>query len=271
MLATIPAALLLTLVVQAIGDDPKEPPTKAELAAITERGRSLAGYDAAAWHASDAVQAKNPKPGTVGGYIAHKTDKGWVVAFGRLDEARAKYLIAFEATQGKDLNEFVVKEFEPPKADAGYLLSAAKATETTLKDFEEHFQAEPRPYNVAVLPAEKGQFWVYFIPAPTKPGIWPLGGDVRYLVSPNGSKIEVKRQLHRSVIEIERPKEAEKKQVAGMHTHILAEIPEDTDVFHVLTRKPAVPELIGTRRFAFVIEPDGNAKYVGKSEDLLKK
>jgi hypothetical protein len=270
MMATIPAALLLTLAIQAIVDDP-QPPSKAELAAITDRGRSLAGYDAAAWHATDAVQANKPKPGTVAGYIAHKTDKGWVVAFGRLDETRAKYLIAYEATQGKDLTEFVVKEFDPPKADAGFVLSAARATETTLKDFTEHFEGEPRPYNVAVLPAEKGQFWVYFMPAPTKPAIWPLGGDVRYLVSQDGGKIEVKRQLHRSIIEIERPKEAEKKQVAGMHTHILAEIPEDTDVFHVLTRKPAAPELIGTKHFAFVIEPDGEAKYVGKSENVLKR
>jgi hypothetical protein len=41
----------------ALADPParKEPPTQKELAAITERGRDLAGYDAAAWHATDAI------------------------------------------------------------------------------------------------------------------------------------------------------------------------------------------------------------------------
>jgi hypothetical protein len=58
MLATLTAFAVIGLF-----DPPrlKEPPSKEELAAITERGRELAGYDAAAWHASDAVQAKQPK------------------------------------------------------------------------------------------------------------------------------------------------------------------------------------------------------------------
>ena len=78
-------AILTALVVITLFDPPaqKEPPTKAELTAITDRGRDLAGYDAAAWHASDALQAKQPKEGSVDRYIARKIDKKWVVAFGR--------------------------------------------------------------------------------------------------------------------------------------------------------------------------------------------
>jgi hypothetical protein len=257
----------------ALADPPerKEPPSKVELAAITERGRNLAGYDAAAWHASDAIQAKNPKPGSVTGYIARKTEKGWIVAFGRLDDDKAKYLIAYEATQGQDPSHFDVQEFDPPKADTGFFRSAARGFETTLKDFTEHFEGEQRPYNVAVLPAEKGRFWVYLVPAPTKPGVWPLGGDVRYLVSEDGIKVIEKRPLHRSIIEVERPKDKSQKQVAGIHTHVLDETPEDTDVFHVLTRRPAVPELIRTEHFVFVVEADGGIKFLGKAEDVFKK
>jgi hypothetical protein len=264
---------MIALGLLAFADPPeqKEPPSKAALAAITQRGRDLAGYDAAAWHASDSVMAKEPKPGSVAGYIARKTGKGWVVAFGRLDENKAKYLTAYEATRGKGPDEFTVQAFDPPKADTGFFRSAARATEAALKDFTEHFEGEQRPYNVAILPAENGQFWVYFVPAPTKPGVWPLGGDVRYLLSEDGTKIHGKRQLHRSVIENEPPKDGAQKQVAGIHTHVLAETPEDTDVFHVLARKPAVPELIRTEHFVFVVEPDGEAKYVGKAEDVSKK
>ena len=64
--------------------------------------------------------AKKPKPGSVAGYIARKTDKGWVVAFGRLDEEKAKYLIAYEASQGDSPDEFAVRVFDPPKADTGF-------------------------------------------------------------------------------------------------------------------------------------------------------
>ncbi len=266
---SIAAAIAIALAA-ADPDAPKTPPSEAELAAIAERGRNLAGYDQAAWHASDAIQAKDPKPGSVAGYIARKTDKGKVVAFGRLDEAKAKYLIAYEAIQGKTPDRFDVNAYDPPKADTTFFRPAARAIETALKDFTEHFEGERRPYNVAVLPADKGQFWVYLVPAPTKPGIWPLGADVRYLMSADSTKILGKRQLHKAVIENQPPKGADQKRVAGMHTHVLAETPEDTDVFHVLSRKPAVPELIRTEHFVFVVEPDGGIKYLGKVEDVSK-
>jgi hypothetical protein len=50
------------------------PPSKTELAEITERGRQLAEYDIAAWHATDAVLAMKPTEGGVARYIAKKTD-----------------------------------------------------------------------------------------------------------------------------------------------------------------------------------------------------
>jgi hypothetical protein len=268
--------MLVTMTVLAflvLADPParKEPPTQKELAAITERGHDLAGYDAAAWHASDAVQAKQPKEGSVVRYIASKTGKGWVVAFGRLDEKGEKFLIAYEATQGGKPDVFDVKEITPPNEDTGFIYTAAKAIDTSLKDFMEHFEGEQRPYNVAVLPAEKGQIWVYLVPAPTRAGVWPLGGDIRYLISADGTKIMSKRQLHKSVIEVEPPKDNNNQQVAGMHTHLLDDTPEDTDVFHALTRKPSVPEMVITKQYVFQVDPDGSIKYVGKSADVLKK
>ncbi len=268
MLATLTALMLV-----ALADAPatiKPPP--AELAAITERGRNLAGYDAACWHASDAVQAEKPKAGSVTRYIARKGDKGWVVAFGTLDEAKEHFLIAYEATQGKNADRFEVKAFDPPKQDASFFRSGARAIEVALKDFVSQPNLEQRPYNVAVLPAPKEEIWVYLVPAPTKAGVWPLGGDVRYLVSADGTKLLDRRRLHKSVIEVERPQEAgqDQEQVAGIHTHVLAEIPEDTDVFHVLIRKPRVPELIRTAHWIFVVEPDGTIKPPTKPDETLK-
>lgn len=262
---------ILGLVAFAEPSEHKKPPTREELAAIATRGRNLAGYDAAAWHASDALQKRQPKEGTVARYIARKTDKGWVVAFGRLDEAKASFLIAYRASQGDKPDEFQVEEVTPPAKDTTFFLAAAKAIDTALEDFVEHYQGERRPYNVAVLPAEKDQFWVYLVPAPTKAGVWPLGNDVRYLISADGAKIMAKRQLHKSIIEVQPPEDKANKQVAGIHTHVLDDTPEDTDVFHVLTRKPAVPEMVVTSQFVFEVDPDGDVKYIGKSDDVLQK
>jgi hypothetical protein len=266
------AALVLVFTALVSLQQVKAPPTKSELEAITERGRNLAGYDAAAWHASDAIQAKKPKPGTVVRYIARKTEKGWTVAFGKLDREKDRFLIAYEATEGKEPNTYNVQEFNPPKEDATFFRAAASAIDVALKDFVGHFEGEQRPYNVAVLPAPGGEFWVYLVPAATKEGVWPLGGDVRYLVSAAGTKIVNKRQLHKSIIELERPKADDPNKLAmGVHTHILAETPEDTDVFHVLTRKPTVPEMVVTKHFVFEVEANGDIKYVGKPDQVLKQ
>ena len=75
-----PSFLIFLCLVNPAGQD--KPPSKQELAAISKRGRSLAAYDFAAWHGSDAAQAKNLKPGLIERYIARETDQGWVVAFG---------------------------------------------------------------------------------------------------------------------------------------------------------------------------------------------
>jgi hypothetical protein len=49
---------------------------------------------------------------------------------------------------------------------------------------------------------------------------------------------------------------------AGTHTAILDNIPEDTDVFHVLTRRPSVPEYVMTDAFLYSISPKGNIRIV---------
>jgi hypothetical protein len=221
---------------------------------ITARGRMLAEYDVAAWHASDAVMALNPKKGTTTGYVAQKTDSGWVVAFGRLNDSRDKLLIVYLATQGATPQEFKAVQNVPFQEDGGFLYLGFKAMDTCRRVF----QGENRPYNSAVLAAESGQMYVYFYPAQTKDGIYPLGGDVRYLVSPDGSAIIEKRQLHKSILEFDFSKTAQgAKPEASFHTHVLTDIPEDTDVFYVLSRKPALPEFIGVRKRIYIVSPDG--------------
>jgi len=42
-------------------------------------------------------------------------------------------------------------------------------------------------------------------------------------------------------------------------------------VFHVLTRKPNVPELIRTEHFVFVVDVDGSIKLQRNAEEVFKK
>jgi hypothetical protein len=241
------------------------PASKAELAEITERGRQLAEYDVAAWHATDAVIAMKPTEGSVARYLAKKTDKGWIVAFGRLNEQRDKFLIVYEASQGASPKEFDVKKYDAPKEDTGFYFSAAKGVEIALADF----RGESRPYNVAILPARSDQLYIYVVPAQTEQGVYPLGGDVRYLMSQDGAKIVEKRQLHKSIIGFRTPPDLQKPE-GGYHTAVLDDIPEDTDVLHVLVRTPSMPEWVATRQYVYRIETDGAINYLMTREAFMK-
>jgi hypothetical protein len=96
-------------------------------------------------------------------------------------------------------------------------------------------------------------------------GVWPLGADTRYLISADGRVILEKRRLHNTVIEFSarKPPQPGAKVEASTHTAVLAEIPEDTDVFHVLTRTPRVPEYVMTDHFVYRIDTDGTIHFLG--------
>jgi len=246
-------ALLVLLCVFSVGAQKTKPLSDTELAAITERGRFLDAYDRAAWHATDAVVALHPAKGAVGRYIARKTTSGWVVVFGRFNETHDAFEIVYEATQGGNPREFTVKTFDPPQPDTSFYFVAAKAIELALQNAT----LEKRPYNTYVLPLDSSsELYVYILPAQTKENPFPLGGDVRFLISADGGHIVETRQLHKTILPFSKVPPGS-KTVSGVHSHILTDTPEDTDVFHVLTQNPPIPELVGTRSGNYSIQTDG--------------
>lgn len=254
------AVLLASCLLSADERTKKNPaPSDAELAAITARGRMLAEYDVAAWHATDAVEALKPDQAVAPLYIAKKIDSGWEVAFGRLGENRDRFLIVYRASQGASPKEFTVKKIDPPLEDHDFYLAAAKAIETTSRDFGH----PSRAYNTYVFPSETGQLYVYLLPAQTVKGVFPLGGDVRYTLTSDGSMIAEKRQMHKTILESKDSLKPGQKLAAGYHTHILSDEPEDSDVFHVLSRKPSLPEFVGTPdKHVYSIQTDGSIRRV---------
>ena len=225
-------------------------PTPEDLRAVTARGKMLAEYDVAAWHATDVIQDLKPEKGSTRYYIAKKTDAGWAVVFGRLSEARDKFLIVYQANQGARPDFFTDKKFDPPLESTDFYFYAAKAFEAALKDLGQ----VNRPYNAYAVPSETGQLYVYLLPAPTENGVYPLGADVRYTFTMSGDAMVEKRQMHKSILDFT----IRKGTVSGYHTHVLSLTPEDSDVFYVLTRKPSIPEYVGTLdRKIYVVQTDG--------------
>lgn len=247
------------------------PPTRDSLAGITQRGRMLASYDSAAWLATDAVVARQPARDEIRGYLAFKRDGEWVVTFGRMSDDGRTYLIAYEARRNSPgMRSFDATHYAPPRAETGELAQAARALDVA----RAAFGSVTRPYNAAVLPTNDGEWFVYLMPAQTKPGIFPLGGDVRFRVSADGREIRATHRMHNAVIEFGTRADTMQKGfvlAAGVQTAILDNVPEDTDVFHVLVRQPRVAQYVVTDAFVYRIETSGDIRLLGRREEVLGK
>jgi hypothetical protein len=255
---------ILLLVTTGLASAQKaDQPTASQLSAVTQRGRLVAAYDRAAWFSTEAVMKLEPTNTNLGRYIARQGGSGWVVAYGHLNETHDRFLTFYEATQGDLAEEFNVKSFDPPRQDTGFNLAAAIGIQTVVADFK----SQPRPYNVVVLPADQNRMWIYMLPAQTKNGVYPLGPDVRYLISTDGATIVEKRQLHSAYMEFLTPPPTERRNLgAGVHTTTLDNVPEDTDVAFVMMRQPLIREMVATPKFVYEIQPDGQIKFKGKTE-----
>lgn len=246
---------LLCLVVSATAQKERtEPASAGELAAIAARGRALYGYDVAAWHATDAfLAATSPQDRQKAPlYIARKDGEVWEVVFGTLDADGKKFLIAYEARQGNSPTSFAVKSYQPAKEDSSFYLAAARALVLVRGDFK----GEDRRYNKSVLPADNGRLYVYVCPAQTDAAVWPLGGDVRYLVSADGSTIVERHRMHNDILQFGKSPEM-KEVTTDFHIAVIDEVPEDSDVFFTMSRQPAVNHIVATKHFVYFIPPDG--------------
>ena len=230
------------------------PPQESALAGITARGRRLVEYDRAASRGTDAILAVWPRPTGISGFLARINERGtWLVEFGRLSAARDTFFILATATQRGSTDQFTAELHQSPRIGNDVELRSFRALQAAGADLSRG----PRPfqgtYNSYVLPEASGGWLVYFLPAQTQPNEYPHGGDFRYAVSPDGNTVISRFQMHRSVISGSVPASA----MGGFHTAIVEDQPEDSDVFLVLSRKPAKPEVVVTEHFMYDIHTDG--------------
>jgi hypothetical protein len=75
----------------------------------------------------------------------------------------------------------------------------------------------------------------------------------------DGGSIVEKRQMHNTILEPNIGQPA----AASYHTHVVSNLPEDSDVFHVLTRRPSIPEIVGgADKHVYQIQTDGAIKRI---------
>ena len=235
------------------------PPSADSLAAISRRGRAIAEADHIVWLSTGAIAPSSLPTDSIRRFIPRRTDSGWEVADGALSDDGSTYMISRLATPGIQPDVWASSLFDPAFPDTGYFVRAARAIESSLTMFR---PVEERPYIATVIPADDSLSWhVYLYPAPTVEGIWPRGGDMRFRVSADGRIVTEARRLHETIAEysVRTARSATTKAEDGQPA-VSGNAPEDTDVFHVIQRRPALPELMTIGRFQYQIDVDGGIR-----------
>ena len=218
----------------------------------TARGCLLAEYLNAVQSAARANSSARSSAQAGLLYVARKTETGWQVMAGRLNQNQDAFLSNYDAVVNPRDKEVAVQKYEVPMQDVGFYFVAAKAINLVARDF----RGQNHLYRSAVLPTGSNGLYVYILPAQTTTGVYLFGGDARYLVSPDGSTVIEKHEMHKSIIEF-RESQNGHAPAAGIHSHVLTDVPEDSDVAYVLSRRPSIPEFIKTRDHLFLVEVDG--------------
>ena len=232
-------------------------PSNDSLAAISRRGRALAIHDSIAWLGADAMTSPSLPPDSIRRLIVRRTDRGWEVASGVLSDDGAAYMVTEIATPGIQAT-WASTRFEPPQPDTSYFARAARAIETSITMFH---RPSARPYIATAIPADDGPWWlVYLYPAPLLNGSWPRGGDTRFRVSADGRVITESRKLHESISEYNVRTARPASALFDRESMVSGDTPEDTDVFHILQRRPAIPELMLAGKYRYRIDVDGSIR-----------
>ena len=237
---------------------PSAPPTADSLEAISRRGRELALRDSIAWLGSGAMTTLTVAPDGIRRLVVRRGADSWEVASGAMADDGSAFLISEIATPGIQKGHWASTLFDPPAPNVDYFARAARALETSIAMFR---RPADRPYIAMAVPADDGPWWlVYIYPAPATSGVWPRGGDMRFRVSADGLVITESRRLHESITEYSVRTARSASAPPDRQSLVSGDTPEDTDVFHVMQRRPALPELMLAGRFRYRIDVNGTIR-----------
>jgi hypothetical protein len=97
--------------------------------------------------------------------------------------------------------------------------------------------------------------------------ILPHGGDLRYEVSFDGAKILDRRQMHKTVLEESLPAGGGRPGF-DFHSHILSDLPEDSDIFYAITRRAGQGEWVASKKYTYEITPEFSLGYLGETKQV---
>lgn len=196
-------------------------------------GRLIHAFDRAAWVSSDALTTAVPKEQLVGlgGYVVEASDAQTLrVTYYRGAAAVAQAFFVADVRGGKVVRQELLAT---PIALSADQMVLARAREVAAKRAHErsYKPCTPAPFNTVVVPSRRGgPVAVYLLSAQQDAGTYPMGGNYRVIVGPDGA-ILASRPYSVSCLNLTVPKlPAGAKPVGFMVNHLLDPVPTEMHV-----------------------------------------
>lgn len=164
---------------------------------------------------------------------------------------RGKEIADYEQTAVKTTDLFLSKAVD----------LALKTTEPTM---------EYSYYNPSAFREEDNTITVYLQPRNQEPDVILIGGDFKVSISSDGSRVLNKTKLHNSILKVQLEFKNGQEPAGAFHTHVLSDLPTETDVALVLLNPKLAPHYIAGQKWMSKIDADGKVSVLGKTEEILK-
>jgi hypothetical protein len=213
---------------------PGAPSTEERIAEAASLGRLIYAFDRAAWASSDALTATVPKDqlASVGGYVVEASDGRTLrVTYYRGSAASAEAFFVADVREGKVVRKELLAEPLALSANQAILARAREVAAERARQ-RSYKPCTPFPFNTVVVPSSKGgPVAVYLLSAQQDAGTYPMGGNYRVIVAPDGTVL-ASRPYSVSCLSLTVPKlPAGAKPVGFMVNHLLDAVPTEIHVF----------------------------------------
>jgi len=226
-------------------------PSDSVIRQAEQEGRRIAAYDFAVRHATQELLGAGVEQNRISLYVARQEDGLWHVYFGSINVLSSEFRTAYEVVQKKpDGKKFSVhRKLDAEPADQE-LSRAATALITALAAFEPQWER----YETYVWLNSRGEWVTYFLPGPTVTGQWPIGADMRVLVSFDAKRVLQSVTFHANLTLV---KPSRKEAIATHHRHLAGENPAPTDFAYVLINPQLAPMALVANGYTCTVRKNG--------------
>lgn len=231
-------AIILLTIFSTIEANAQKPDSEA----LLKEGKQLYRLEKAAWYSTDHFLTNfQDKKDSIGGYLSYQGADGHVysIFFSRFENNRILARYQFDNNTSSTPITVDTKVSSPIENEADLILMRQDAIMMLTENLDDFFTYyENASFNlIPIIDGKKRK--VYILTASQKQATVFIGND--YLLEYNSkNKLTGKIKLHNSLIELPYKSPNEQEITATMHTHILSNHIEPTDICTLLLYKDYV-------------------------------